>query len=76
MKHPVRQEIVDEIKAKATTWTPREVHENHLHEIPVEQLKSKLGYLGVEESGNLINSFLGSFAQAGKYFSAKDSHKL
>jgi hypothetical protein len=47
-----------------------------LHEIPVEQLKSKLGYLGVEESGTFINSFLGSLAQAGKYFSAKDSHKL
>jgi hypothetical protein len=33
-------------------------------------LKSKLGYLGVEETGTFINSFLGSLAQAGKYFSA------
>ena len=27
--HPVRQELIDEIKAKTTKWKPREVKDNH-----------------------------------------------
>ena len=38
MKHPVRQEIVDEIKLKATSWKPREVEDNHLRHVPIEKV--------------------------------------
>jgi len=33
-QHPVRQEMVESIKEKTQSWTPREVHENHLSKIP------------------------------------------
>lgn len=45
-KHPVRQEIVDDIKLKATSWQPREVHENHLRHVPVQNLHGIMGSLG------------------------------
>ena len=44
--HPVRQEIVDDIKLKTTSWKPREVHENHLRHVPQDQLGSLMGSLG------------------------------
>lgn len=42
--HPVRQEIVDEIKLKATSWKPKEVNENHLRHIDVSK---SMGHLGM-----------------------------
>ena len=45
-KHPVRQEIVDEIKAGTNAWWPREIHENHLRHVPVEKIPGKTGNLG------------------------------
>lgn len=45
-KHPIRQEIVDEIKLKATTWTPKEVSENHMRHRSVESIKGSMGHLG------------------------------
>ena len=50
-QHPVRQEVVDAIKAKTTKWKPREVHENHFRHISVEQMQHTLGSL--EEDGKL-----------------------
>lgn len=44
--HPVRQELIEEIKAKTNSWIPQELHENHLVSVPVELLQQKLGYLG------------------------------
>lgn len=44
--HPVRQELVDEIKLKATTWTPTEVHHNILRDVHPDEMKNRLGNLG------------------------------
>ena len=41
--HPVNQDIVNEIKAKATTWVPYEAHENPLANRPIEDLINVLG---------------------------------
>jgi hypothetical protein len=35
--HPVNHDIVNEIKAKATTWVPHEVHENPLSKLSAEE---------------------------------------
>lgn len=42
-KHPVNPDIVNEIKQKASTWTPMEVHENPLSKLTIEQVKGLLG---------------------------------
>jgi hypothetical protein len=47
--HPVRQEIVDEIKLKTSSWQPREVHLNHLRHVPVDKLHTLMGSLGVDQ---------------------------
>ena len=49
-KHPIRQEIVDEIKLKATSWTPKEVSENHMRHRSVESIKGSMGHLGTSEA--------------------------
>lgn len=61
MKHPVRQDIVEEIKAKATTWKPMEVHENLLSLVPADDIQSKLGFLGaaLEENSFTAQAFSG-----------------
>lgn len=41
--HPVNQDIVDQIKAKATTWVPLEVHENPLSQKTAEEVMGLLG---------------------------------
>ena len=46
MKHPVREEMVEAIKAKKTSWKPKEVHENHLRLRSVESIKNSMGHLG------------------------------
>lgn len=46
MKHPIRHEIVDEIKLKATSWKPKEVEDNHLRHRSPESLKASMGHLG------------------------------
>ena len=48
VKHPVRLEMVEEIKAKTQSWTPREVHENHFAKVPADQIKNRFGNMGVE----------------------------
>ena len=50
VKHPVRQEIVDEIKLKATSWTPKEVEDNHMRHRSVESIKSSMGHLGTSQT--------------------------
>jgi hypothetical protein len=48
--HPVNQDIINEIKAKAS-WTPLEVHENPLGQKSYEQIQGLLGLnLGEEEN--------------------------
>ena len=46
MRHPVRQEIVDEIKSRTKSWVPVEIQDNKFRDVPVEQLLGKLGYMG------------------------------
>ena len=42
--HPVSREIVNEIKAKADTWTPMEPEENPFAYMSIEQIKGMMGY--------------------------------
>ena len=49
--HPVRQEIVDDIKAMTTKWKPREVSQNHFSQFPLKKMRNTLGSL--EQGGNL-----------------------
>ena len=46
MKHPIRDEIVEEIKLKATSWTPKEVSANHFSQRSAESIKASMGHLG------------------------------
>ena len=48
--HPVREEIVEQIKLKATSWTPKEVGNNKLRHRSVESIKKSMGHLGVAPS--------------------------
>jgi hypothetical protein len=41
--HPVNHEIVEQIKAKATTWTPMEVEQNPLFNMSAEAVHGLLG---------------------------------
>ena len=42
--HPVNKQIVNEIKAKADTWTPIEPEENPFAYMSIEQIKGMMGY--------------------------------
>ena len=48
-RHPVSQEVVDEIKAKATTWEPMEVHENPLSRLTYHEIQNLLGSFPEDE---------------------------
>ena len=55
-RHPVRQEIVDEILKKTTNWRPRQVHENHFTKVPAKQMHHTLGSLDAgANSDDLLN---------------------
>jgi cathepsin B len=41
--HPVNEEIIAQIKARATTWEPMEMEENPLHHMSLETVKGMLG---------------------------------
>lgn len=43
--HPVREEIVEDIKLKATSWKPKEVSQNHLRN--TKDIAGLLGSLGL-----------------------------
>ena len=43
VEHPVNQQMVEEIKRKATTWTPMEVDENPLSQKDVDQIYGLVG---------------------------------
>lgn len=45
-KHPVREEIIEEIRLKAQSWIPMALEENHLRDIPEELMHMKLGIMG------------------------------
>jgi cathepsin B len=61
-KHPVRQEIVNDIKKKTSKWIPKEVHENQFTEIPYEMLTSKLGFLGIEQQNSFVSKVFDYFS--------------
>jgi len=46
-KHPIRDEIVNEIKLKTNSWKPKEVSSNHLRHRSVESIKTSMGHLGM-----------------------------
>ena len=45
-QHPVREEIVEEIKLKATSWKAKPVNDNHMRHRSVESIKNSMGHLG------------------------------
>lgn len=73
-KHPVRQEIVDQIKARTDSWTPQEVDDNHLKEVPAHKLQSKLGFIGYDSAAqfsqrgdNILGKILGELNKASSW---------
>jgi hypothetical protein len=44
-RHPVRQEIVDEILSKTSKWKPRQVNKNHFVKVPAKKMHHTLGSL-------------------------------
>ena len=50
-KHPVRQEVVDEIKKLTTKWTPLEVEANPLSKLSEKQIKGMCGTIITEPFG-------------------------
>lgn len=42
-KHPISEEVVREIKKRASTWVPLEVEENPLANLTMEQIQGLLG---------------------------------
>jgi len=44
--HPVREEVVEQIKLRATSWKPKEVQDNHLRHKSVEGIKNSMGNYG------------------------------
>lgn len=51
-QHPVRQEIVEEILLRATSWKPRPVQENHLRHLDLAEIQGMMGLLGTQPFGN------------------------
>eukprot|EP00347_Sterkiella_histriomuscorum_P010152 403377404 len=72
--HPVRQELVEEIKLKATTWQPREIHHNRLRDVRPEQIQKKLGNLGTYQH-SFIDSIM-KWIPFGKSMKGKFSNPL
>lgn len=50
--HPVRQEVVDQVRLRTASWQPKEVHENHLRNYAVDKLP--LGNLGSDDSNSAL----------------------
>ena len=84
--HPVRSEIVEEIKALTSRWTPQEVHKNHFYKMPKEDIALTLGSL---EAGtpaqdlktkakspepSLLDKLLGSWVGIQSYALNEDSN--
>ena len=44
-RHPVRQEIVDEVLRKTTSWRPKQVSQNHFSNVPAKKMHHTLGSL-------------------------------
>ena len=54
-KHPVRQEVIDRIKATQTSWTPAELDSNPLSKITLEQINMRGGNLGFKKTENILD---------------------
>lgn len=48
-QHPVRNDLYQEIKAKAARWTPTDPADNYFKDIPVHRLQSKMGFIGKDQ---------------------------
>ena len=60
--HPVRDEIVEQISLKATSWKAKPAKDNHLRHRSVESIRNSMGHLGV--SPKIVpTDFLRSMAQ-------------
>lgn len=55
-KHPIRQELVDSIKAKTKSWKPREVGQNHFRDLPLDRLQKKFGLMGTDAFTKEMNA--------------------
>lgn len=51
LSHPVNHEIVADIKAKTTSWTPMEVHANPLANKTEAEIKAMMGTVIAEPMG-------------------------
>ena len=49
-KHPVREELVNSIKLKQSSWKPKEVNDNHFRHRSPESIKRSMGHLGMSPS--------------------------
>ena len=50
LQHPVREEIVLQIKENASSWKPKEVKDNHLSKVSSEEIRGRFGNLGSSPS--------------------------
>lgn len=75
--HPVRQEIVDDIKLKTDSWQPNEVSKNHLRDVHPDKLKDKMGSLGsgVSSFFDKISSYFGTFKLGQNVYEDEDYAK-
>jgi C1A family cysteine protease len=48
--HPVNEEIIEQIKARATTWVPMEIEDNPLHHMTADQARGLLGTIFTTET--------------------------
>lgn len=66
-KHPVRQEIVDDIRAKTASWQPMEVHENKLRHTDADKIHLRMGALDFDrvERKTLAEKAVDSFGFLG-----------
>ncbi len=55
--HPVNQQMIDTIKAQATTWYPMELEDNPLHHLSISAVQGLLGTVfdaDVAETASLV----------------------
>ena len=45
-QHPIREEVVEQVKMRTTSWKPKEVNDNHLRHKSVESIKNGMGNFG------------------------------
>jgi hypothetical protein len=43
VEHPIRQDLIDSIKAKTSMWEPLEIHENPFASLSADEMRGRLG---------------------------------